>query len=343
MRSYTTVRSASAIALGACCAIGTLITLFWHVRSPSDITPNHVFILLALMCALGGAHFTVRALKERCFGSALFFCFVFLAAGSVCAIMAAGRGAETLIARQATVAHADGHRLNHERKIIEAKADKESARAAADKAQANAEGKQEAAAQECKSGRKSRCEGVTYTAEQAAGQAALLAKRAEGADARYWTLVAQLAEFKPIIPANVELKNAAKLWALITGYDEGKSNEALELLWPLLLSYLTEIGTVAFLHYGIGHARREFPAVRQLPAPSATVSTPRKPVKPLKQRRPGDFELVQTALARAGRPVTNDELATLLNVTKGEASKTVTGLEGAVRRVRFGRHVAISL
>jgi len=46
---------------------------------------------------------------------------------------------------------------------------------------------------------------------------------------------------------------------------------------------------------------------------------------------------------KAKRPVNNDELAALLGVTKGPASRKVAALNGVIRKERVGREVAISL
>lgn len=52
---------------------------------------------------------------------------------------------------------------------------------------------------------------------------------------------------------------------------------------------------------------------------------------------------VLSTLRRANRPVSNGELAALLNVTKAQASKRVSSLGNAVVRHRLGRYVAISV
>jgi len=52
---------------------------------------------------------------------------------------------------------------------------------------------------------------------------------------------------------------------------------------------------------------------------------------------------VLEVLARARRPLSNDELAAAMGVTKGEASKRVAALAGRLRKERDGRRVAISL
>lgn len=52
---------------------------------------------------------------------------------------------------------------------------------------------------------------------------------------------------------------------------------------------------------------------------------------------------VLAALILAGKPVTNDELANLMGVSKSEASKRVSMIDGHVRKIRDGRKVQISL
>ena len=61
-------------------------------------------------------------------------------------------------------------------------------------------------------------------------------------------------------------------------------------------------------------------------------------------RYPSDeARAVFAALILAGKPISNDELARLMGVSKAEASKRVTALDGFVRKVRKGRIVEISL
>lgn len=52
---------------------------------------------------------------------------------------------------------------------------------------------------------------------------------------------------------------------------------------------------------------------------------------------------VYAAMILAGRPVTNAELAHLMNVSPGQASKMVGQLEGRIQKIRDGRRVQISL
>jgi len=52
---------------------------------------------------------------------------------------------------------------------------------------------------------------------------------------------------------------------------------------------------------------------------------------------------VFAAMILAGRPVTNAELARLMGVSPGEASKRVKALEGILQKERIGREVRIAL
>ena len=340
MTRYTVVRSPGAIALGAICALGTAIVLFWHVRSVADITSNHVMIALALIVTLGAAHLLLKAGWRHPF-AALAFLVLFLAGTAVCVTLSAGRGAEVISRKVADVGLENGKRSAHEGKVAEANVDRKAAKAAHEAALAEAKDAREKAAIECATGKAIKCDGKRATADAADKAEAESLKRSDQADSHYWMLVAQLADMKPDQVANVDLKQAAKVFAFLTGYDVKKTMEGVELLWPFMLALLTEFGTIAFFNYGFGH--------KTVSAPKEKVTTVSEP-KPLeisgkspRKQLPSEAEAVLSALKRAKRPVTNDELAELMGVSKSESSKRVTSLNGAVQRVRVGREVAISL
>jgi hypothetical protein len=113
--------------------------------------------------------------------------------------------------------------------------------------------------------------------------------------------------------------------------------EALLLLvFPFLQALFCEIGAIVGFSVGLGHAR----VSRVSKEPAVSIEFPGE-----RKRKPklSDADLVRAALARAGRPVSNDELASLMGVTKGEASKRVAALDGEVRKLRSGRCLQISL
>lgn len=322
MAISTTLRSPSAIAVGVFFVCITAFVLLEDCfRHDAPFTNKHLMTLAVLAGTVYFGHkFWSQLLAVR-FGAALGCGILFGAGTATCVLMAAGRNAEVATTRALAADNANGTR-------VRAKLDRDEAKGR----YAAALTAEEA---ECASGQGRKCE---------AKRATTVLRRNELDNAEHW-----LASQKPEQIAHADIRAAAELLARLPYMTASVSSieASLQLLQPFMLSLFCEIAAIVGFSMGLGHGRREFPKpVMALAAPVTpveTVSKPKKTLKPLKQRRPGDFELVQSALARAGRPVTNDELAELLRVSKGEASKTITGLEGAVRRVRLGRHVAISL
>ena len=337
MATYTVVRSRGAIALGAICALGTAVVLFWHVRALADITTQHVMIALALLVSLGAGHLLWKA-GWRHPGSALAFLVLFLAGTAICVTLSAGRGAELIHNKADDALHENAKRIAHEARIASARTDLSEAKEALQRASQAFADATSAAATECNSGPRLRCEGKTKTARDAESLVASRQKSVDQTDARYWVLVAQLADFKPEQVANVDLKQAAKVFAFLFGYDVEQAMQGLELLWPFIIALVTEFGTIAFLNYGFGHRRVATSANEERVAAtfSATFAASENVANEEK-------EAVVTALQRAGRPLSNGELAAEMGVSAGESSKRVSALNGAVRKARIGRRVVISL
>jgi hypothetical protein len=100
---------------------------------------------------------------------------------------------------------------------------------------------------------------------------------------------------------------------------------------PSLLGISVELAALALGFYGW----RPVP-ISAPPRSSATISISETVADP--QR-----EAVIQALRRSSRPLTNDELAEAMGVSKAEASKRVASLNGHVRKTRSGREVQIAL
>lgn len=330
MTYTTTIRSKLAIALGSICAVGTAWVLFWHVHSWADITTQHVMTGLSLIVTLGAGHLLWQAVDHRHWGSALSLGVLFLAGTAVCVTLSAGRGHEVLHAKVETADHENAKRLAHEARMAEANTDRKAARIAADKAVAEARQASIAASAECETGVGNLCRDKRAREASAKVEVDRREKLAQQADSHYWLLVGELASFKPAQQANIDLKRAAEVVAFIFQKDVDTTMKGIELLWPFVLALLTEFGTIAFFHYGVGHAKVAA-AVRveekaEAPAEVATSIDP-----------------VIAALQEAGRPLGNKELADRMGVVKSTAHKRVKALNGAVRKVRKGRGVQISL
>jgi hypothetical protein len=167
-------------------------------------------------------------------------------------------------------------------------------------------------AAECSTGKGSKCAGIKTTIDYADSHIAILQVRYDN--------------MKPEQLANVRLKAAARVVAIVGG-DEKRIEAALELLWPFANALIWELLTIVFLSLGLGHDKK----------------TPSRPDQEVVAVAPSRDDPVIVALKKARRPVTNDELAALMGVNKDVASKRVRALNGAVQKVRHGRHVAISL
>jgi hypothetical protein len=146
--------------------------------------------------------------------------------------------------------------------------------------------------------------------------------------------------------ANVRLKHAARVFAFFNpGTDERRIEQGLELVWPFALALIMELGTIVFLGLGLGHDRRRAVsaaeetvsecALLETVSNSATVSR--------KQCRFGEDAEVMAVLRSAKKPLTNGQLAALMGVTKGEASKRRKRVAHLLKTERSGREVRVTL
>lgn len=336
MKITTTVRSPGAIALGAACCIGTLVVLFWHVRSPSDFTVNHLYILLALTVAYGSGHFMWDAFGEGWKGvvRGLALTVLFCVGTAICVGLSGGRSAEVFEHNAAQAGHDNGKRLAHEAQIAEANVDRRKAKSASDTAAAKEATATEAQENACADGDGNRCKGAKVTMATAKITAADALKRHEQADARYWQLVAQLGELKPPQEANANLRQLAKLWALYSG-NEKRAIEVIMLALPYALALLTEFGSIVFFKHGFNSARETVP-VSQFPPVSP--ETDRKPRGGRMTKAEAERFVVTEAALRGELP-SQDWIADRCGVSKGTVSKWLREWErsGLVSRARIGR------
>lgn len=131
----------------------------------------------------------------------------------------------------------------------------------------------------------------------------------------------------------------------------GISEATVNLYAPLFLPVAIEVGVWVLLWFGFSLAPSDAheasgAAIRHpesLLAPSGARPAPGAATSEDRPDADHEHDAVISALARAQRPVTNDELAAMMGVSKGEASKRVAALAGRVHKQRMGRHVAITL
>lgn len=122
----------------------------------------------------------------------------------------------------------------------------------------------------------------------------------------------------------------ATLIALVTGADPQWIADLVAMLAPCLFGLTLELAAFAAAMYGW------HPAQQPLPAPANVATVANVPAKPATHP-------VIEALIRAGRPVNNGELAKLMGVCDGEASKRRQEVAKLIVERRMGREMMVSL
>ena len=166
--------------------------------------------------------------------------------------------------------------------------------------------------------------------------------REKAYQARVDQLIVQIGNAKPRKPTAVVEKRIAAAIALLPNVNTpaAELEAAVSLILPSLLGLFLELAALACAFFGWHPKAQPEPATAQ-PAKPVPAITPPVEIEPTSLSK--DEAAVIAALRKAERPVTNDELASLMSVSKAEASKRVSACNGAIRRERVGREVRISL
>ena len=279
---------------------------------PMSWGQSQVLTVLMIVGTIAAGHLAKVAFKARSV-SCIGFAVLFIAGSGLVVYNSVGRQAETHDTIAMERAAANGLIEDKTRDIEEARERERTARANADRERGS----------KCKT----KCKDWEAAANDARKLIAVLESevRALGAPR----------------PVDAKASKAGEVAAAF-GYERHKVEVLAALLEPFFWTVFFELGSVISL----GFAFRPFP-----------VSTVSKPIAGSGNSGGGKAERAQIRLvedhevaalkkALQGRgSVTNDELADLMGVAKGEASKRVSkALErGIVSKRRTGRHVAISM
>lgn len=151
----------------------------------------------------------------------------------------------------------------------------------------------------------------------------------EGAVAGHEARLAKLSTSAP----DAGERRIARLIELLSGANVA---ELVELITPIMFGLVLELATFAAAMFG-WHPRRT------LAAPVPPVPGKRQPLPAnVVALRPETHPVID-ALQRAGRPVNNNELASLMRVTAGEATKRRREVAGRIREHRAGKHLMVAL
>ena len=319
MQPTITNTSKLAIAAAIIFPIGGLIVLFGDSAThPGQWTIKHGLTVLTVAGTIAAGHLCLDAMKLRRALACIGFAVLFLLGTGLVVVQSIGRQVET-----SETKHLSAEATNAARATIQA----DMARAMAMRDEAA--GKM---ARECASGYGKRCRGIqatldVYTAAVTGHQA-------------------NLAKLGPAVPVDPTAAHVAKT-AAVFGFDATKVKSGFLIVEPFLITLFFEIGSVIALGFAM-------PARVSASRPTVSVSDFVEKTTPATSRAvtwaetdeltDDQLEALRKLIAKAGRPLNNNEVARLCNVRKGTASKWVSrGVSaGLMSRQRVGREVAIS-
>lgn len=328
------IRSPSAIAVGVFFSGVTAWVLLEDIfRHGAPVTTKHVMTLAVLAGTVYFGHALWRELRAWRLGTAFGCTVLFLAGTITCVLMSAGRNAEIVTNKVLAANSVNTARTSAAKDRDEAK----TRYLAALKAEEL----------ECSDGQGEKCRSKRITTTL----------RRQDLDAAE----SKLREQKPEVIANSDIRAAAELVARLPYVTANVTavEALLQLAFPFLQSLFCEIGAIVGFAIGLGHKARDA-GRRHLPQPEPATPPATVPVtvptvdsgwEPMsveqarEKARNARAEAVFDALRQAGRPVSNDELAELIQKSKAESSRRSTYLDqaGLIQKHRQGRYVAISL
>lgn len=224
MTTHTTVRSWGAIALGGFFASVTGYVLFEDVMHGAQITTGHLQTLAALVGAIAAGHMAWPALRKReTFLQGVMLVVLALACTAYITVTSGARNAETAGNKVAAIQAANTVR---EREMALLK-----------QAEAMHTDASRRLAIECATGLGKNCRGVKATIEVY--------------DAAIKGHLATIAN----LPAPKVASGYAHAARVLNSWGLAATDEWLSLNMPFVVVLIAELGTIAFLHLGLGHAK----------------------------------------------------------------------------------------
>lgn len=241
----STAISWPAIGLGAFFAAVTAYVLFEDVAHGAAITTGHVLALGALVAAIASGHMAWPAIRSGAVIPGLLLPVLFLAATGYVVVSSGARNAEHAGNKAAAITAANETRARVAGQL---------ARAEAMLAEASG-----ILSKECASGAGPRCRGARATVE--VYEAAIKGHHAALA----------------ALPAPKLANGYAHTARVLASWGLAVTDEWLSLNMPFAIVLIAEVGTIAFLHLGLGHCR-----TRRTNAPGA-VSAPESAPKEIRE------------------------------------------------------------
>lgn len=223
--SHTMVRSPAAILLGIIFAGVTGYVLLEDVFHGAPVTVPHLLTAVAIIGTIAAGHMIVPQVATGKLVAAFGLLVLFLAGTAYTVISAGARNAEVQAVKAAKVRQVNTDRADVEKQITEARRRHREA--------------EDAAAAECATGKKGKCEGRQATVTERASHLAILEARLE--------------RVGPTQTENAGYHHAAETFTRFLPGDASKIEQDLVLIMPFLLVLICEWGTLVFWSVGLGH------------------------------------------------------------------------------------------
>ena len=242
MQLHTTIRSWGALALGMFFAAVTARTIFDDVWNGAPVTIAHSQSLAALVAAIATGHMILPQVKSGRVFSAFNLALVFCAATFYIVVSAGARNAEVGQAKSVAASATNDQRDAAKRHAAEAEAEVSQARETLRAATA-------AAAKECATGKKTRCDGRTETRDNAA-------RELDKAETYAMMQRARLDVLHPVADPQSGIRHAAQVFEAMGLVSNAQSAERkISLLLPFAVVLLTELATLTFIGLALGHGQ----------------------------------------------------------------------------------------
>jgi hypothetical protein len=318
----TTTGRGLALAAGVLAASGALTILLQDAIRTHIWQLEHTLIPVLMAVQILTAHLAITALRSYRPLSALGF--VVVACVATWGVLYTSVGKQSRVAAE-TAAVADD---------INAQRDDLLHRLAANRKMLDEERTSQAA--ECASGKGKRCDGLAASVrvyeDAVAGTEATLAK------------------VGPAKPVAANADKMAELLALASGKDQATVKHVLLLTEPFTFATIFELAALVSFGFAFGIRRQSFaPPVsdsRQTSFPPIDFQPPQGPRR--KSRRLPDNVVplrhpAIEAIEKAGKPISNRELASLMSVSEGEASKRWQEVSHLLDVGRQGKELRIGI
>jgi hypothetical protein len=333
MADSSTPKRGLAIVAGLAFTAGAVVILFGDALwAPAQWAAYHYITLLTIFGTIAAGHLTVSAWRTRHVSTAG-FALLFLAGTALVVYQSVGRQAEVADTRASAVESRNALIDRKKADLIEAR----------DRVQAaELQVSEEMAGRPDKNGRRTKASSCGKDCKD-------WQTRARDAMASVKALEADLASLGPPMTASPKADRMAQL-AAVFGGDFAQWKAGLVLVEPFLWTVFFELGSVVSLGFAFGHRgeRRQKSADTFSGQFSSENDDPTPPRGPRKtERLPANViafkHPVVRALESVNRPVTNGELARLMGVSDGEASKRWREVAHLLEVTRAGKERRIAL